>query len=56
MKKVHVNAGKPYDVLIERGLLDSCGDILKDVLGRTCKAAILTDDTVVPAMVKGWKQ
>ena len=46
MKKVHVNAGKPYDVLIERGLLDSCGDILKDVLGRTCKAAILTDDTV----------
>ena len=46
MKKVHVNAGKPYDVLIERGLIEQAGIILKETLGRTCKAAILTDDTV----------
>ena len=46
MKKVHVNAGKPYDVLIERGLIAEAGEILKNTLGKTCRAAILTDDTV----------
>lgn len=46
MKTVHVAAGRPYDVLIERGLLAETGEILKQTLGRTCKAAILTDDTV----------
>ena len=39
-------AGKPYDVLIERGLLSDVGEVLERALGRTCKAAILTDDTV----------
>ena len=43
---MHVAAGKPYDVLMERGLLTEAGAILKQVLGRVCKAAILTDDTV----------
>lgn len=46
MKRVHVAANKPYDVLIERGLLSQAGQVLKAVLGKTCKAAILTDDTV----------
>lgn len=46
MKTVHVAAGKPYDVLIERGLIADAGQILLDTLGKTCKAAILTDDTV----------
>ena len=46
MRKVHVAAGKPYDVLIERGLIAQAGTILKETLGKTCKAAILTDDTV----------
>lgn len=46
MRTVHVAAGKPYDVLIDRGLLAQCGEILKQTLGKTCKAAILTDDTV----------
>ena len=39
-------AGKPYDVLIERGLIAQAGEILKETLGKNCKAAILTDDTV----------
>lgn len=39
-------AGKPYDVYIERGLLDEAGEHLKNALGRTCKVAILTDDNV----------
>lgn len=46
MRSVHVAAGKPYDVLIERGLLGRAGEILKETLGKTCAAAILTDDTV----------
>ena len=46
MKTVHVSAGKPYDVFIERGLMEDTGKILFETLGRTCKAAILTDDIV----------
>lgn len=46
MKSVHVAAEKPYDVLIERGLLPRAGEFLKETLGKTCAAAILTDDTV----------
>lgn len=46
MSTVHVAAGKPYDVWIERGLLAEVGNILKNTLGYTCKAAVLTDDTV----------
>ncbi len=46
MKSVHVAAGRPYDVLIERGLLGRTGEVLRETLGKTCAAAILTDDTV----------
>lgn len=47
MTTVHVAAGKPYDVLIERGLLMRSGEALRAALeGRACAAAILTDDTV----------
>lgn len=46
MRTVHVAAGKPYDVYIERGLLDEAGQYLLNVLARACKAAILTDDNV----------
>ena len=46
MRTVHVAAGKPYDVYIERGLMEKTGDILRQTLGRSCKAAVLTDDIV----------
>ncbi len=26
MKKIHVSTGKPYDIIIERGVLDSVGE------------------------------
>ena len=48
MRTVHVAAGKPYDVYIERGLLKRTGDILYQTLGRICKVAVLTDDVVDP--------
>lgn len=29
MKTIHVSTGSPYDILIERGILDNCGEIIK---------------------------
>lgn len=47
MKTVHVTASREYDVLIERGLLDSAGEIIAGcVKGR--KAVIVSDDNVYP--------
>ncbi len=46
MRIVEVNAGTPYQVRIQRGLLDRTGEELLSLLGKTCKAAILTDSTV----------
>ncbi len=46
MRRVHVAAGKPYDVLIGRGLLQQAGEYLLQTLGAPCTAALLTDDTV----------
>ena len=43
MSTVHVAAGKPYDVLIERGLLSSCGKHIA-ALVPPCKAVIIADD------------
>lgn len=46
MRTVHVEAGRPYDVLISRGLMDEAGARLRALLGRACRAAVLTDDRV----------
>ena len=48
MRTVRVAAGKPYDVYIECGLMKQTGNVLLQTLGRTCKAALLTDDVVDP--------
>lgn len=45
MKTIHVTASKSYDVLIESGLLDRCGE----QIARVCRcqtAAVVADDTV----------
>ncbi|MCI8590539.1 MAG: 3-dehydroquinate synthase [Clostridiales bacterium] len=45
MNKVHINASKSYDILIEKGLLPHCGSYIKTI----CKAqsiCLVTDDTV----------
>ena len=47
MKTVHVNTGKPYDIFIERGLLDSCGEYAKQ-LSSAEKAVVVTDSNVAP--------
>jgi len=43
---IRVNTSPAYDVKIETGLMNRLGSELLAVLGKTCKIAILTDDTV----------
>lgn len=47
MKRVHVQASKAYDVLIENGLLSSLGERAKEVL-RGGRVAIVSDTNVAP--------
>lgn len=45
MKKIRVNTSTPYDVLIERDILRSCGKIIADTV-KSRHAVIISDDTV----------
>ena len=45
MKYVHIETGTPYDVLIERGLIDSVGEYIAKGLGMF-KIALISDETV----------
>ena len=47
MKTIRVSASKSYDVLIAPGLLDECGERIREVVA-TCIAAIVTDTNVAP--------
>ena len=45
MKTIHVSASKEYDVLVERGLLSRCGELIRGVCpGHS--AAVIADETV----------
>lgn len=46
MRTVEVQTGKPYRVCIQSGLIDHVGEEMLALLGKSCKAAILTDETV----------
>ncbi len=45
MRIVDVGVGGGYNVVIENGLLDKSGELVKDVLG-DCRLAVITDDKV----------
>ena len=45
IRKIHVKAGKGYDILIGRGLLGRAGELCKEIR-RGRKAVIVTDETV----------
>ena len=47
MKKVHISASREYDVLVERGLLDKSGELIKAATGSK-KAVIISGDIVFP--------
>lgn len=46
MRRVIVQADKPYEVWMERGLLLRAGEALLKVLGGPCRVALITDDRV----------
>ena len=47
MKKVTVNAGQGYEILIEKGILSSCGEYIKNVSSAK-KVCIVSDSKVFP--------
>lgn len=47
VKTLHVQTGRPYEIRIERGCLESCG-VLARLVSRAQKAAVITDSNVGP--------
>lgn len=47
MRKLKVNAGAGYDILVEKGILDSCGEYIKKVSGAK-KVCLISDSNVFP--------
>ncbi|MBQ4397825.1 MAG: 3-dehydroquinate synthase [Clostridia bacterium] len=47
-KTIHVNTGKPYDVIIERGLLARSGGLIQKILPKAERAVIISDSNVAP--------
>ncbi len=47
MKSLKVNAGRGYDILIEKGILSSCGEYIKDV-STADTVCIVSDTNVFP--------
>ena len=45
MRVVKVSTNTPYDIMIERGLIDSVGALIKSVTG-VCKVTVITDTNV----------
>ena len=45
MTTVRVNASSAYDIVIGKGVLDDCGELISGVIS-PCRACIVTDDTV----------
>ncbi len=47
LRKVFVETGTPYNIYIERGLIDSCGEYIKK-LSNAKKVTVITDSNVAP--------
>ena len=47
MKTVHVSTGKPYDIHIERGIIDRAGEYAK-ALSKAQKVTLITDTNIAP--------
>ena len=47
MKTVHVDTGRPYDIFIERGIIDCCGEYIKR-LSNAEKVVVVSDTNVAP--------
>lgn len=47
MKTIHVSTGNPYDIFIERGIIDKCGEYAKK-LSKAEKVTVISDSNVAP--------
>ena len=47
MKKIHVGTGKPYDIIIERGIIKNAADYIRP-LTKAVRAVIVSDSNVAP--------
>lgn len=47
MKTVHVDTGRPYDIFIERGIIDRCGEYAEQ-LSKAEKVVVVSDTNVAP--------
>ena len=45
---IRVNTGRPYDVIIDRNLLEKSGALIRDVLPKAERALIVSDSNVAP--------
>lgn len=48
MRKIKVNVGTGYDILIERGLLQKCAQYVKAAVPQAATLALVSDDNVAP--------
>ncbi len=55
MKKLTVNVGSPYDILIEKGIMGDCGKYIRKVTNAK-KAAIISDTNVAPLYLETVKK
>lgn len=55
MKRLRVNAGNKYDILIEKGLIEKSGELIRGV-SKAAKAAIITDSNVCGLYSQGVKK
>ncbi len=54
-KVIRVSASGSYDVIIDSGIIDSAGEICKDLV-KPCKAVIVTDSIVAPLYLQRVRQ
>lgn len=47
MRTIHVNTGVPYDIYIENGILDRCGEYVRKV-SNAQRVTVITDSNVAP--------
>ena len=47
MRTLKVETGRPYEILIDKGLIDNCGEHIKKV-SKANKIAVISDTNVFP--------
>ncbi len=53
MRKIKVNVGSGYDILIEKGLLENCGKHIKAAVPQAVTLALVSDSNVAPLYLQG---